>query len=80
MRFIAVFNQFQASTGVGFDSLIDALDFLFWGYEDNNLMPEGIYDVLADESMPYDHIGQSLGIPSLDAIRSIAKAYLKNTY
>ncbi|MFD2938300.1 hypothetical protein [Spirosoma flavum] len=81
MRFIAVYNQLQTSTAVGFDSLIDALDFLFWGYEDNDLTPQGIYDVLTDESMPYDHSGQSITIQtSLDSIRSIAKAYLKNTY
>jgi hypothetical protein len=80
MRFIAVYNQFQTSTGVGFDSLIDALDFLFWGYEDNDLTPQGIYDALTDESMLYDHAGQSIVVPSLESIRSIARTYLTNTY
>lgn len=80
MRFIAVYHQLQTATGVGFDNLIDALDFLFWGYEDNDLTPQGIYDVLTDESMPYDHAGTPITAGSLDSIRSIAKAYLKTSY
>ena len=80
MRFIAVYNQLQIATGVGFDSLIDALDFLFWGYEDNDLTPQGIYDALTDESIPYDHAGKTLPVSSLDSIRSIAMSYLKTSY
>jgi hypothetical protein len=78
MRFIAVFNQFQTSYGLGFDSLLDAVDFLFWGYEDHELTPEGVYDILADQATPYEHAGQLLGSASPSSIRIIAKDYLAN--
>lgn len=76
MRFIAVFNQFQTSYGLGFDSFLDAVDFLFWGYEDHELTPEGVYDILTDQATPYEHAGQLLGSASPSSIRTIAKDYL----
>lgn len=39
MRFIAVFTQKKTLAGLGFDSLVEAVDFLFWGYEDQDLPP-----------------------------------------
>lgn len=81
MRFIAVFNQLQASYGRGFDSLLDAVDFLFWGYEDQELMPQGVYDNLTDQAMSYEHAGRPVGdAASLTAIRDIAREYLNNIH
>ena len=77
MRFIAVFDQYQTSTGVGFDSLVEAVDFLFWGYEDQNLVPQGIYDILADQATPYTHAGQPITEVDSNCIRLIASDYLK---
>ena len=79
MRFIAVFKQHQMACSLGFDSLVDALDFLFWGYEDHELMPQGVYDLFTDKATVYDHAGQFVGGLSLEAIRTIAKEYL-NTF
>ncbi|GAB4039856.1 hypothetical protein [Spirosoma jeollabukense] len=49
MRFIAVFYQQRSIYGMGFESVIDANDFLFRGYEDNDLVPCGIYDIVTDK-------------------------------
>ncbi|QIP14131.1 hypothetical protein G8759_16675 [Spirosoma aureum] len=76
MRFIAVFNQLQTVRSLEFESLVDALDFLFWGYEDHELMPQGIYDGLTDKATLYDHAGQFIDGIALDSIRKIAREYL----
>lgn len=76
MHFVAVFNRLQASYGVGFDNLVDAVDFLFWGYEDQALLPQGIYDISADQVTPYDHVGGRIGPVNTESIRTIAKDYL----
>jgi hypothetical protein len=80
MRFIAVFNQLQASYGMGFDNLLDAVDFLFWGYEDQELMPHGVYDSLTDQATPYEHAGRPVDTVSSTSIRDVANEYLKNIY
>lgn len=76
MRFIAVFNYLQKSYGLRFESLLDAADFLFWGYEDQELIPEGIYDTLTDRATPYEQAGQVLGTASPASIRTTAQRYL----
>lgn len=76
MRFIAVFHQLQTSSGLGFDNLVEAVDFLFWGYEDEELVPHGVYDTLTDQATPYDHAGQLLDPVNSESIRRIAKEYL----
>lgn len=80
MRFIAVFNQLQASYGMGFDNLLDAVDFLFWGYEDQELLPQGVYDSLTDQATPYEHAGRPVDGVSTASIREIAKAYRQTMY
>ncbi|SFD11546.1 hypothetical protein [Spirosoma endophyticum] len=76
MRFIAVFNQLQTTTSFGFDNLSDAVDFLCWGYEDQELIPQGVYDALTDQATPYLHAGRRIGDFSTAAIRTIATNYL----
>ena len=76
MRFIAVFTQQQTPTGLGFDSLVEATDFLFWGYEDQDLTPQGIYDSLTDQVTPYTHAGQPARQVEEFSIRRVARAYL----
>ncbi|GAB2515836.1 hypothetical protein [Spirosoma aerophilum] len=80
MRFIAVFNQLQTSYSMGFDNLLDAVDFLFWGYEDQELVPQGVYDSLTDQATPYEHAGRPVNVVSSTSIRAIAKEYLKTIY
>ncbi|ADB40030.1 hypothetical protein [Spirosoma linguale] len=77
MRFIAVFNQPQATYGLGFESLLDAVDFLFWGYEDQELQPQGVYDSLTDQATPYEHAGRLVSKESPGSIRAIARKYLE---
>ncbi|MBD2756745.1 hypothetical protein [Spirosoma validum] len=76
MRFIAVFSQRHTTYGLGFDTLTDATDFLFWGYEDNDLIPFGVYDVLTTQTRLYDHFGKLTDGPDPEAIRQFATAYL----
>ncbi|WP_420148986.1 hypothetical protein [Spirosoma sp.] len=76
MRFIAVFSQQNTMHGIGFDALIEANDFLFWGYEDNDLTPCGIYDVLTDRTKLYDHFGRLTGRIDSEDIRRFAIEYL----
>ncbi len=76
MRFIAVFTQQQTPAGLGFDSLVEAIDFLFWGYEDQELTPQGIYDSLIDQVTPYAHAGQLAREYEGISIREVAREYL----
>ena len=76
MRFIAVFIQKQTLAGLGFDSLVEAADFLFWGYEDKDLTPQGIYDSLTDQVTPYAHAGQQIWPIEEFSIRRVAQTYL----
>ena len=71
-RFVAVFNRLQASYGVGFDNLVDTVDFLFWGHEDQALLPQGIYDISADQVAPYYHAGGRIGPIHAESIRTVA--------
>ncbi|SFD11475.1 hypothetical protein [Spirosoma endophyticum] len=77
MRFIAVFYQQRTIYGMGFESVIDANDFLFRGYEDNDLVPRGIYDIMTDNVTPYAHIDQLIGNDKLETIRQFAIEYMK---
>ncbi len=76
MRFISVFTKLETCYAVGFDELADATDFLFWGYEEYELLPHGIYDVLTGEITPYAHRGGALNNADGDLIRSTAVNYL----
>lgn len=76
MRFIAVFSQRHTTYGLGFDTLTDATDFLFWGYEDNDLVPYGVYDVLIARTTLYDHFGKLKDGPDAEAVRQFAVGYL----
>ncbi len=60
MRFVAIFNQHQITHTIGFNSAVEAIDFLFWGYEDQQLLPFGIYDKVNDQVTTYTHAGQSI--------------------
>ena len=77
MRFIAVFYQQRTIYGMGFETVIDASDFLFWGYEDNDLVPCGIYDIMTDKVTLYEHIDQLTGNDTLETIRQFAVEYMK---
>ncbi len=76
MRFMAVFVQFDVCCAVGFEDLTDATDFLFWGYEEFDLLPCGTYDLLTGESTCYEHRGQRIGIFDPNLIRLTATEYV----
>lgn len=74
---MAVFVQFDTCHAVGFDDLADATDFLFWGYEEYDLLPCGTYDLLTGETAHYEHRGRSVGLFDPDLIRQTATEYLR---
>lgn len=76
MRYIAIFNQHQVPHTLGFRSAVEALDFLFWGYEDQHLLPYGLYDKLTDLTTPYTHAGQRIHTLSQESIHTMAKRHL----
>jgi hypothetical protein len=78
MRFISVFYQRDAPYAVGFDNRSDALDLLFWGYEEYELLPCGIYDVVTGEATRYYHRGEFVADMDEATIRSTALSYLKS--
>lgn len=73
MRFIAVYEQRCQMLVHSFDSQVEASDFLFWGYEDHEFMPRGIYDSLTAQITVYTHAGQSLATINPDSIRMVAE-------
>lgn len=77
MRHIAVFNQRETDYAVGFDTLHDAVDFLFWGYEEYDLLPYGIFDMLTGEVWPYEHRGERLTDIDEQLISRTALDYIK---
>jgi hypothetical protein len=76
MRFVAIFNQYQITHTVGFDSEVDALDFLFWGYEDQQLLPYGVYDKTTEQVTPYTHAGQVIHSLQVESMRGALKSHL----
>lgn len=74
---MAVFVQFDTCHAVGFDDLTDATDFLFWGYEEYDLIPCGLYDLLTGETAPYEHRGRPVGLFDSDLIRQTATEYVR---
>ena len=77
MRFMAVFVQLDTCYAVGFNDLTDATDFLFWGYEERDLFPCGIYDLLTGEATPHEHRGRFVGQFDPDLIRQTATDYVR---
>ena len=77
MRFMAVFVQDDTCYAVGFDDSTDATDFLFWGYEEHDLFPCGIYDLLTGETTSYEHRGQLVGLFDPELIRRTATEYVR---
>lgn len=77
MRFMAVFVQFDTCYALGFDDSDDATDFLFWGYEEYELTPCGIYDLLTGETTEYEHRGRAVGLFDRDLIRKTATEYVR---
>ncbi|QJW92021.1 hypothetical protein HNV11_22865 [Spirosoma taeanense] len=78
MRFVTVFSQLETCYAVGFDELPDAVDFLFWGYEEYELLPYGVYDVLTDEVTVYEHKGEVVARFDPEVITKTALSYLTN--
>lgn len=76
MRFVAIFNQYQITHTVGFTSEVEALDFLFWGYEDQQLLPYGLYDATTDQVTTYTHAGQVIHSIHAESIRGALKRHL----
>lgn len=77
MRYIAVFAQQEIGYAVGFEESTDAVDFLFWGYEEYELLPYGIFDVLTGEVFPYEHRGERVAEVERETISRTARDYLK---
>lgn len=73
---MAVFIQRETCCAVGFEALADATDFLFWGYEEYELLPCGIYDLLTGETHSYQHRGRPVGLFEPDLIRLTATEYV----
>lgn len=78
MRYIVVFAQQEIGYAVGFDAYPDAADFLYWGYEEYDLVPYGVFDVLTGEVWPYEHRGTRVADIDEPNIRKIATDYLKS--
>ncbi|WP_245564844.1 hypothetical protein [Spirosoma panaciterrae] len=78
MRYIVVFAQAEIGYAVGFDNSADAVDFLYWGYEEYDLIPYGIFDVLTGEVWPYEHRGERVVDVDDELISRTAKDYLKS--
>ncbi len=76
MRFVAVCTHFQTPVSFGFDTLSDAVDFLFWVYEEHSLIPQGVYDALTGQITLSANNNQSVGAYSADSIGNIATDYL----
>lgn len=74
---MAVFVQLDTCYAVGFSDLTDATDFLFWGYEEHDLFPCGIYDLLTGEATPYEHRDRFVGLFDPDLIRQTATDYVR---
>ncbi|AUD03912.1 hypothetical protein [Spirosoma pollinicola] len=77
MRYIVVFAQQEIGYAVGFDYSTDAIDFLFWGYEEYDLLPYGIFDALTGEVFPYEHRGERVVAVDEETISRTATDYLK---
>lgn len=77
MRYIVVFAQQEIGYAVGFDNYSDALDFLYWGYEEYELIPYGTFDVLTGEVWPYEHDGQRVVEVDDQVISRTALDYVK---
>ncbi|GAB4045349.1 hypothetical protein [Spirosoma litoris] len=78
MRYIVVFAQQEIGYAVGFDDSSDAVDFLFWGYEEYDLLPYGIFDALTGEVFPYEHRGELVVAVDEETISRTAKDYLNS--
>lgn len=76
MPFIAVFSRLSTTCGLGFNTLIEASDFLFWGYEDNDLVPHGIFDSATSRTTLYNHFGHLTNQPDLEEICRFAMDYV----
>ncbi|WP_420148734.1 hypothetical protein [Spirosoma sp.] len=77
MRYIVVFAKQEIGYAVGFDTLTDATDFLYWGYEEYDLVPYGTFDVLTGEVWPYEHRGERVANIDTQLISRTALDYLK---
>lgn len=78
MRFISVYQQSKKMLAKGFPTQQLALDFLGWGYEDNDLTPLGIYDSLLSQASLYQHDNEPVLCTDPDLIEQVALAYLAN--
>lgn len=77
MRYIVVFAQQEIGYAVGFEDSSDAVDFLFWGYEEYDLLPYGIFDALTGEVFPYEHRGELVVAIDEELISRTATDYLR---
>ncbi len=73
---MAVFIQRETTCTVGFDDLTDATDFLYWGYEEYELLPCGIFDLLTGETLSYEHQGRAVGLFEPELVRLTATEYV----
>ena len=73
---MAVFIQREICCSVGFEDLTDANDFLYWGYEEHELIPCGTYDLLTGDTISYEHRGRLVGLFDPELIRLTAVEYL----
>lgn len=77
MRFIAVFSRLNTTCGLGFATSIEANDFLFWGYEDNELTPHGIFDRAMSQTTLYNHFGPLTNQPDSEEVSRFALDYVE---
>ncbi|RYC70328.1 hypothetical protein [Spirosoma sordidisoli] len=78
MRYIVVFAQQEIGYAVGFDTYADATDFLYWGYEEYQLIPYGTFDALTGEVWPYQHRGERVADVDEQLISRTALDYLRS--
>ncbi|MBC3784752.1 hypothetical protein [Spirosoma utsteinense] len=79
MRFISIYQQSKKVLAKGFPTEKLALDFLGWGYEDNDLAPFGIYDSLLSQASLYQHDNEPVLCTDPDLIEQVALTYLASS-
>jgi hypothetical protein len=76
VRFISVFWQDKQIKAEGFSTQQEAIDFLGWSYEDNDLTPLGIYDAVQCEASAYQHLHEPIRCTNEVDIVQAAHGYL----
>lgn len=76
MRYIAIYQQSNRVQARGFMAHQAALHFLGWSYEDNDLIPLGIYDAVLLAASAYQHPGESVRCWDVSFLEEVAQQHI----